>query len=428
MSLKPTWPSPRGGGRAGLRRRFGPATSLVLLLALVLLAGCRDRDVNLVVVGDSLSAGHQNSCLVASSQEHGYAKVLADQAGVDLALPLVGGLGAPPCLTIAVTGNPLTVGPVADPNNPANWGTRIDPTVQPTDLAVPGARTLDILSPDVDEFFFGTILGYPFGILNELVLNVPAKEPRQSMVDQAEALLAASDKDHDAVVYWIGNNDALWAAIAGSDQLLTPLPYFQYAYNEGLSRLAASGAKLIVANVPDVTVIPHLWPAEKATGLFNVPLAAVEDALNLHPGDYVTMSGLAALAASLTNPTGPFELPDNAVTSAAEIAVIQQTIDSYNAFIAAEAQAYGAALVDINGLLNDVHANGYQVGDQTITTDYCGGVFSLDGIHPTNTGYAVTANAFIDAINARFHTYIPKADVAAVLANEPLKHFCIASM
>ena len=30
------------------------------------------------------------------------------------------------------------------------------------------------------------------------------------------------------------------------------------------------------------------------------------------------------------------------------------------------------------------------------------GIFSLDGVHPTRTGNALIANAFIDAINTRF--------------------------
>jgi len=38
----------------------------------------------LVIVGDSLSAGVQNFSLLDSQQIHGYARVLADQAGVPL--------------------------------------------------------------------------------------------------------------------------------------------------------------------------------------------------------------------------------------------------------------------------------------------------------------------------------------------------------
>ena len=49
----------------------------------------------LVVVGDSLSAGFQNGSLLGSQQVNGYASLLANQAGVDLPLPLIAAPGIP---------------------------------------------------------------------------------------------------------------------------------------------------------------------------------------------------------------------------------------------------------------------------------------------------------------------------------------------
>src|ERR1017187_4817514 len=48
-----------------------------------------------VVAGDSLSAGYQNSQLIESGQVHGYANVIATQAGVSLNLPLLPSPGYP---------------------------------------------------------------------------------------------------------------------------------------------------------------------------------------------------------------------------------------------------------------------------------------------------------------------------------------------
>src|ERR1035437_2431558 len=42
-----------------------------------------------VVAGESLSAGYQNSQLIESGQVHGYANVIATQAGVSLNLPII---------------------------------------------------------------------------------------------------------------------------------------------------------------------------------------------------------------------------------------------------------------------------------------------------------------------------------------------------
>src|ERR1035437_4125190 len=67
--------------------------SIAFLLGLIITApiyGQKKADVsNLVVVGDSLSAGYQNSQLIESGQVHGYANVIATQAGVKLNLPII---------------------------------------------------------------------------------------------------------------------------------------------------------------------------------------------------------------------------------------------------------------------------------------------------------------------------------------------------
>jgi len=51
------------------------------------------------------------------------------------------------------------------------------------------------------------------------------------------------------------------------------------------------------------------------------------------------------------------------------------------------------------------------------------GLFGLDGIHPTNTGYAVIANEFLKVINSTYGTNFPLADLNAVFAADPLAPF-----
>ncbi len=55
-----------------------------------------------------------------------------------------------------------------------------------------------------------------------------------------------------------------------------------------------------------------------------------------------------------------------------------------------------------------------------LTTQYLGGIFSLDAIHPTNTGYAILANAFIERMNCQLHTDIPRVNVDEVAEHDPL--------
>ncbi len=44
------------------------------------------------------------------------------------------------------------------------------------------------------------------------------------------------------------------------------------------------------------------------------------------------------------------------------------------------------------------------------STFVTGGVFSLDGVHPNQRGYAIIANTFIDAINQKYGANIAKVD------------------
>ena len=88
--------------------------------------------------------------------------------------------------------------------------------------------------------------------------------------------------------------------------------------------------------------------------------------------------------------------------------------------IAQEAADNHATLVDIYSLINDLAANGVVVGGQKLTTDFMGGLFSLDGVHPTNTGYAIIANEFIKTMNRSLHTGIPPVSVEQVSKTDPL--------
>jgi hypothetical protein len=55
-----------------------------------------------------------------------------------------------------------------------------------------------------------------------------------------------------------------------------------------------------------------------------------------------------------------------------------------------------------------------------LTTDFLGGLFSLDGLHPTNTGYGIMANQFIQTMNEGFKTHIPLVNVQQIAATDPL--------
>jgi hypothetical protein len=141
--------------------------------------------------------------------------------------------------------------------------------------------------------------------------------------------------------------------------------------------------------------------------------------LGIVPGDYVNPTGLAEIPLILGGKQkGPID--DAGVLSAAEVVTVQAQVTAYNQVIATQAQAASATLVDINALFKQVSTSGLTINGYTGTASFLGGVFSLDGIHPTNTGYAVVANKFIDTMNAAISTKIPDVALGPVAAADPL--------
>jgi phospholipase/lecithinase/hemolysin len=181
----------------------------------------------------------------------------------------------------------------------------------------------------------------------------------------------------DTLIVWVGNNDALQALTSGAPP--TDPQVFATQYELLLATLKASGAKLVIANVPDVTHLPFL--------------------IQCPGGSYVVPK--------LADPPGPSDLPNACSGTDAHFTQIdgslvmqaQNAVLAYNTTIAAEAKQFGATLVDVYSLFKNVHQNGYPLGTATLEDGPGGGLFSLDLIHPTNTGYAILANTFISAMN-----------------------------
>lgn len=415
FGCSPFVPRPRVSGGNASRNRLAWLASAILTLAIVLVAvparaqtldtrGRHHRKADLsrlVIVGDSLSAGFQNGSLLDSQQTHGYAALVAAQAGVPLILPLIAPPGIPNVLELISVGPPPIL--VRAPGTSTG---RDDIFAQATDLAVPGHNVEDALV---------TRPGPPIDDLTDLVLGLPGllAGVSRSQLEWAEAL-------HPTTVFvWIGNNDALGAALAADPSLVTPVPQFRAQYTELMNRLNATGAALIVANIPDVTVVPALTPTEDVVEETGLPLFVIGPILGIGEGDFVTPQGIALIPGILSNPSsGP--LPSSVVLRAGQAAQIRATVNAYNEIIEDAAEEHGAALVNIHALLNRIRAHGFEVNGERLTTEFLGGIFSLDGVHPTNTGYAVLANQFIRALDRKFDTEIPPLNVKKVAASDPL--------
>lgn len=126
-----------------------------------------------------------------------------------------------------------------------------------------------------------------------------------------------------------------------------------------------------------------------------------------------TNSGLGMVPPSPLDKFGiTYPLQDAHVLIPSEVAAIKVATDAYNATIKAIADAKGLAFVDAKAIMNQLSSTGIVSNNFTMTATYVfGGSFSLDGIHPSPRGYALIANAFVDAINTKYSSTLKKVDL-----------------
>ncbi|MBX2969487.1 MAG: hypothetical protein KF803_08940 [Cyclobacteriaceae bacterium] len=108
---------------------------------------------------------------------------------------------------------------------------------------------------------------------------------------------------------------------------------------------------------------------------------------------------------------------DRYVLIPSEIQAINNARTAYNTIVAGivAANTTKLALADVDAALNAlITAQAGVSNGVTITPNINPptGIYSEDGVHPNTRGYAFLANVFIDAINAKFGSTIPRANLA----------------
>lgn len=371
-----------------------------------------------VFIGDSLTSGFQNGSQIGEFQNKGYAAVIARQAGFSMTQAEITAPGLPPHLELKSV-SPLKIDPVCElpsTDTPSGDGIclalpdRSNKGTQITNLAVPGHKLHDVLYTrpftPASNTVTDVILGFPGALMEPPQL--------QSQVEMAEQL------QPDAIIVWIGANDALGFATSGGTEPLTDPEQFEEDYNALLCRLRATGAMILCANVPNITVIPFLLTATEFAELVLGEGADLEQIPFLTEDDFVRLDGVDTLIALLQGEDVSAEELDEAVLTAAEAREAKKAVKAYNRIIKRVARRYRVPVVNMYKVMKLVNHWGVPVGDHTLTTDFMGGLFSLDGVHPTDTGYAIMANVFINKINRKLGCDIPRADLAEIMASDPL--------
>ena len=396
---------------------------MVLFTSAMLAADARAgvfRLRRMVVVGDSLLAGFGSGGFVGvgrPGQVDSTPAFIARRAHVRLPLPVIDGPGVPPQLTIVDANGNGRLDPGEVRRTQDDLGFRSDTDKVARNLAVPGEDTQSVfekIAPQdvAGELVTGNVNGRD--VLKFLILGLPLRSEPVSQVSRAR------DLHPSFLLVWIGNNDVLDMATSTNPGAVTLTPdEFGSRFHALLDALADTRAGMAVANLPDPTGIAALRPA-------------AGDVTSCHAADGTTQPVAADDLLSIDLDRNQLPTPPcSKVLNATERAQVRAKVSAFNDQIAAaiadteRARGVTIAPVDLFTALDQVGANGVDLngdGVPDLTTRYLGGIFSLDGIHPTRTGNALVANAFIDAINARFGESVPHVDVARVAAHDALAH------
>jgi lysophospholipase L1-like esterase len=284
---------------------------------------------------------------------------------------------------------------------------------------------------------------------------------------------AAASRRPTLATVWLGANDVLkymgsGGLFVGGDNTEAQARGDMLA---AIQTLKYAGAKTVVANLPNVlltgyfmrTTIPPNAACKHPTqtyvycvlttlgfpGSAAKPLVTqIANAYHLGTGScvpgstthtcgYLTLPGaLGALAfylaagtlpdldcsgANYTKPCVAGSGLGNRYITPAFAAKIQQVNDNVNAGIDDAASYTQSGFVDVraafDGIASGNPSNPYFRLAASISPGVCctlaagAGLLSFDGLHPSNTGYAMVAYLFIQAINARFGQHIREIDI-----------------
>lgn len=402
----------------------------LLLLSLAGQAQAQTLDTTtFVFMGEGLTAGMANFGLSSVMQNQDFAALMAAQMNTGIEQPLmqppgIGDVIGYPGQEVQVQKYPQgSVRQFYFPTDKTKAPIQTPPLFV-TNVSVPGLTlndsvTLKPVAPVVQrgnmkQTVFNMILGFPQLILN----NVPS----WTQLQYAEAM------NPTAALIELGYYEALNAAVAGDPALMPGPAAFGANYTTVIAGLRGLQAQVIVTTIPNPLDTGYFNSLAAAAAIVQVAPSVLTAAYNIGPQDYVTRNGLQAiansLAASQTSLQRPPPLPAGSTLSAATATVLTNSVNALNAQIVSAAKANGAVVYDLNAFLNKIKVSGATIsgattGAGTITGDYLGGFYSLDGVYPGATGHALIANDMLAFLNQTYHRTFALVNVASVAANDP---------
>lgn len=288
----------------------------------------------------------------------------------------------------------------------------------PNNLAVPGYALLDLATPYTKLESQNPLTKLVMGAYYQLFGD-------QTPIDYA--LLNKVTAEY----IWIGNNDILGAATRCNTLLKTPVDVFKKYYSDMVAKVAADPNRaVLVMTIPDVASIPFLVPADEFAAKVGLPLDKIpaynEDKTPylLSSTDYISLAGYGQLSNGkpLLKCSGKTLTCNGQILTDKELFEIREHANAFNEIIISLADKFdNVEVVRIDLAFNDILEKGIVLKGVRYTADYLGGIFSLDGVHPTMLGQAIIANEVIKVLNTKFAAGITPIVLHTVAETEQLK-------
>jgi len=417
---------------------------LVILLFTIVLTSCRKPEPptpsagaadfsNTVYVGGSYMAGYSDGALSKKGQESGLSYILAKQietvGGKQLSLPL---LQEGTSIGFTFSDNNFKAAGKMKNVTDCKGETSLFPFYNR--LGISQAKTFTVNR-------IGTYNSYsiPFFHINQLFdpafgsstssnpfYHWQATNPGVSTVASDIASLNST-----FAVIWAGMDDIYDYAKRGvhNSQLASTADF-----NNNLEKLINTfgTSKGVLATIPDIDVFPFFT---------QVPSLSIEltqnqaDSLNqTFPDVFNYVAGINGFQIEDTNLAFPFRLskpneyillnvpldsvkchkmglfyplPGSYILDENEIAIVKQAIVNYNNIIRAKALSHDLGLVEMDVFFKQLKDGIKQDAILYTNVFVSGNFFSVDGFHPTQKGYSLVANKFIEAINMKYNSTIP---------------------
>ncbi len=434
---------------------------LILFTAIITFSSCKDFQTHTlgpvdsgtasfskyVAVGNSLTAGYENGALYQEAQKYSFPNLLAQQLRIkDFEQPLVSSPGIGHRLEISnfetsqvtpntKTGTPLNASLPGAYDNLGIPGAVLADYSNVNNQAQLKQRATDTSNPSYNPFY-------------ALVMRTELQKPAPSINDLVKSL------NPTLVTFWLGANDALgYVTSGGVGQQMTPVNVFQQMYQYAGAQLDSLNATVVLMNLPDITTIPFVFLTNaqlakegkiKLNAQGQYQLVTPQGDLNIYiqtangprvmmSHDFLLLTAQEYLATA--NPAnGDMITPQGAIPSqyvldgptptsqpgSSELEQVIATITQYNQIMANVAQANNFALIDIKTFFQGIFNNyvttgtGYTDAYGDTLNPIPGSLFGLDGIHPTNKGYALVTNEIIKTLNQKYGSKIPLVDLRTI--------------